>query len=84
MTAPNPLLNEIVAFLKRSDVDLTETEFGLKVMNDGKFVGDLRRGRKVLTETADKVRAFIKAYGYEPGATPEERFPPVTPHRAAS
>jgi hypothetical protein len=58
----NPLLKEIDAFLNRRDVSMTETGFGLAVMNDGKFLAELRAGRRTLTDTADRVRAFIKAY----------------------
>lgn len=54
------LLEEIEQFLARPDVSLTETAFGIKVMNDGKFVPDLRNGRRVLEETANKVRSYIR------------------------
>jgi hypothetical protein len=55
------LLEEIEEFLSRGDVKTTETAFGIATVNDGKFVGDLRRGRRVWPETADKVRAYILA-----------------------
>lgn len=58
--AKNPLLIEIENFLARQDVETTETAFGIAVMNDGKFVGDLRRGRRVWPDTAEKVRAHIQ------------------------
>ncbi len=58
----NPLLTEIETFLARPGVKITETAFGLKVMNDGKFISNLRDGRKVLMETAEKVRGFIRQY----------------------
>jgi len=57
-----PLLDEIEEFLGREDVKTTETGFGIAAVNDGKFVGDLRRGRRVWPETAEKVRAYIREY----------------------
>ena len=63
MSAESPLLTEIDAFLARHDVSLTETAFGLRAVNDGKFVAELRKGRRVWPETAEKVRKFIADYG---------------------
>lgn len=56
------LLAEIDAFLAREDVDLPVTTFGKLVMNDGKFVSDLRSGRRIWPETAARVREFMREY----------------------
>jgi len=52
-----PLLTEIETFLAKSSVK--ETSFGKQILNDANFVKDLRRGRRVLSSTADKVRQYI-------------------------
>ncbi|MGA7711471.1 MAG: hypothetical protein WCA81_06185 [Rhizomicrobium sp.] len=62
MTTQDDLLAEIEAFLARPDVDLPVTGFGRAVMHDGKFVADLRKGRRGWPETAEKIRAFIRDY----------------------
>lgn len=59
MSDPNPLVSEIETFLKTPGVHMTETGFGKAVMNDGKFVSELRKGRRILTDTEQKVRAFM-------------------------
>lgn len=53
------LLAEIEAFRARRGI--TATEFGILALNDGKFVGDLNRGRIPSLRTIDKVRDFIAA-----------------------
>lgn len=58
----NPLLQEIEVFLGREDVRITETAFGIETLNDGKFVSELRDGRRVWPETAERVRAFMRDY----------------------
>lgn len=67
------LLSEIDAFLGRSDVQISETAFGKLAVNDGHFVADLREGRRVWPETADKIRRFIA-----------ERSPAKSTRRAAA
>lgn len=62
ISAPRSLLDEVEAFLAREDVDLPPTAFGLKAVNDGKFVADLRKGRRVWPETAERARAFMREY----------------------
>lgn len=57
-----PLLEEIEDFISLHRADLTDTGFGLAAVNDGKFVAQLRGGRRVWPETAEKVRAFIRDY----------------------
>lgn len=60
MSEPNPLISEIEAFLKTPGVHMTETGFGKAVMNDGKFVAELRKGRKIWPETEQKARAHME------------------------
>lgn len=57
MSTRESLLSEIDGFL--SATGIAETTFGLKVVNDGKFVGRLRAGGDVTGGTVDRVRAFI-------------------------
>jgi len=57
-----PLLSEIDRFLAREDVKMSETTFGRLAVNDGKFVPEIRRGRRVWPETAAKAREFIQGY----------------------
>lgn len=56
------LLSEIETFLARTDVQMTETTFGRRATNDGHFISEIRRGRRVWPETAQKVRKFIADY----------------------
>jgi hypothetical protein len=64
------LLPAIDAFLARPDVRLSETTFGRLAVNDGKFVPELRAGRRVWPETVKKVAAFI--HGYVPPSPRKE------------
>lgn len=59
MDARTELLTEIEGFLLTREI--TETTFGLYAVNDGKFVGRLRRGGNMTINTIDKARAFIRA-----------------------
>ncbi len=54
------LLAEIDAFIERTGMPITK--FGLEVCNDGKLIPTLRDGRRVWPETAEKIRAFMRAY----------------------
>jgi hypothetical protein len=57
------LLSEIEAFCARNM--LTATSVGSSALNDRPFVGQLRKGRRVWPETAEKVRAFMASYEAE-------------------
>lgn len=57
MTQRQQLIAEIEEFLR--DRDMAETTFGLRAVNDGKFVGRLRAGKGVEIDTVDRVRAYI-------------------------
>lgn len=57
------LLNEIDAYLSRAQkigAPIAETTFGLRAVNDGKFVGRLRDGKDVTMRIAERVRQWIK------------------------
>jgi hypothetical protein len=51
------LLDEITAFRRQRGI--SATAFGIHVLNDGKFVADLKRGRVPSLMTIDKVRLFM-------------------------
>lgn len=53
------LVSEIEAFLAESQ--MTKTAFGLKALNDGTFVGRLKKGDNVTLKTVDRVRSYIAA-----------------------
>lgn len=56
-TVMSDLLPKIEAFLEANK--MSPTAFGKASVGDPCFVGDLRRGRRVWPDTADKVLAFI-------------------------
>ncbi len=59
MTDQSPtLLEEIESFLAESG--MAESTFGRQAVSDWKFITQLRGGRRVWPETAEKARAFIK------------------------
>ena len=70
MTTQDQLLAEIEAFLARPEVGLRVTSFGRQVMHDGKFVSDLRKGRRVWPETAERIRIFMRDYAPKGEAVP--------------
>ncbi len=51
------LLERIEAYCRRNRI--SETTFGKRAANDGKFVGRLRDGRRVTTAVAARVEAFM-------------------------
>lgn len=65
---------------------IAESTFGRKSVNDGKFVGRLRDGKRVTTTTVDRILAFLDArqpLGHADGAGPADirakRVPVVDP-----
>lgn len=56
-TDKKPLLKLIDEFLE--ETGMAETTFGKKSVNDGKFVGRLREGKRIWPETADKATEFM-------------------------
>ena len=57
MNAQQTLLAEIEAFLLVSG--MAPGSFGHATVNDGKFVGRLRRGGSVTLDTAERIRKYI-------------------------
>ena len=60
MSTHEQFLSEIEQFLE--DENMAPTKFGLKALNDAKFVANLRSGADVTTRTMDRVRTFIADY----------------------
>jgi hypothetical protein len=59
MTAQEKLLADIERFLLKQGMD--HTRFGIEALNDPSFVTDLRGGRRVRIDTADRVREFMES-----------------------
>lgn len=59
MFSHTSLISEIEAFLSESQ--MTKTAFGLRALNDGTFVGRLKKGDNVTLKTVERVRAFMSA-----------------------
>ena len=57
MTIQNELLAEIEAFLRTRKI--AETTFGLRAVNDGKFVPRLRAGANMTLSTISKAREYM-------------------------
>lgn len=60
MTARETLLHEIESFLERTG--LAASTFGHMALNDRALMHRLRAGSDVRTETADKLREFMREY----------------------
>jgi hypothetical protein len=52
------LIDEIEIFCRHEGI--AESTFGVRAVNDGKFVGRLRNGGRITTDTIDKVHAFMQ------------------------
>ena len=59
-TEREKLLAEIESFLERSGLE--HTTFGTLAMNDTAFVTQMRRGRNVRIDTAERARDFMAAW----------------------
>lgn len=72
MSTHEQFLAEIETFLKGNNI--APTTFGLRSVNDAKFVQKLRSGADVTTRTMDRVREFMRGFKAE-GRTPvRDRF----------
>ena len=60
MSEQRKFLAEIDRFL--AETGMTQSELGLRVMNDTAFVTRLRLGKDVRSKSMDKVRAAMRAY----------------------
>ncbi len=63
----DPLTDEIEVFLRITG--MKPTRFSISATRDRHFVRQVRRGRRVWPETAERVRAFMR--GYTPPADAE-------------
>lgn len=59
------LILEIQDFCRRNG--MAETRFGELALNDKPFVSQLRNGRRVWPETAERVRAFMADFAADAG-----------------
>lgn len=64
MSIRNDLLREIDAYIAAckcagGDRPYSETRFGLDAVKDGSFVPNLRDGRNITIDTADRIRRHI-------------------------
>ena len=61
------LIDEIEIFCRHKGI--AESTFGVRAVNDGKFVGRLRNGGRITTDTIDKVHAFMQDHVAPSGGT---------------
>ncbi len=69
MDATRELIAEIEAYCRRGG--LAESTFGRQAVNEGKFVGRLRKGGGVTTKTMARVRDFMGQRSLDGGQAPE-------------
>lgn len=55
------LISEIDEFLSKWP-DLSVSTFGILAVNDGKFVPEIKAGRRIWPETEERVRSFMRDY----------------------
>ena len=60
MDTRTTLIDEIEVFCRQEGI--AESTFGVRAVNDGKFVGRLRNGGRITTDTIDKVHAFMQSH----------------------
>ena len=63
------ILAQITEFCRRAD--MAESTFGRRTVNDGKLVARLREGKRITTDTLDRIQAYIAAS--TPGGLPPVR-----------
>src|SRR5271155_1215769 len=63
------LLAQISEFCRQ--VDMAESTFGRRAVNDGKLVHRLREGKRITIDTLDRIQAYIAAS--MPGGLPPPR-----------
>ena len=61
------LIARIEAYCRRAEI--AESTFGRRAVNDGKFVGRLREGKRVTTRTVSRIETFLDADHPEPDET---------------
>ena len=58
MSEHGALIEKIAAYCRQAEI--AESTFGRRVVNDGKFVGRLREGKRVTTSTISRVEKFLE------------------------
>ena len=86
MSEHSELISRIEAYCRREEI--AESTFGRRAVNDGKFVGRLRDGKRVTTATIARVEKFLASQGrktdetvtYDPrlGRTPPPPAPAIS------
>ena len=66
------LIARIEAYCRREEI--AESTFGRRAVNDGKFVGRLRDGKRVTTATISRVEAFLGKSGDDDTVTYDPRI----------
>lgn len=59
-TTAHRLLAQIEKFLAKTG--MPATTFGVRAVNDGALVEDLRHGRRLRLDTADRITEFMASY----------------------
>ena len=87
MSEHSELISRIEAYCRREEI--AESTFGRRAVNDGKFVGRLREGKRVTTATIARVEKFLASQSrktdetvtYDPrvGRTPPPPAPMIAP-----
>lgn len=67
MLTPDEFLEQIEAFLLRTD--LSATSFGREALRDPSFVGDLRKGRSPNLKVVHRVMEFMRDWDTAAAAT---------------
>jgi hypothetical protein len=69
------LLEAISRFCR--ETGMAESTFGRRAVNDGKFVGRVRDGARIMPETLERISAFMAGQGFAAPAAPRELLPLV-------
>ena len=75
MTEQRSLIADIEGYCRRTG--MAESTFGRRAVNDGKFVGRLREGRRVTAPTVAKVHAFLAAQRRPARRRPDPKSNPI-------
>ena len=77
MSEHSDLIARIETYCRREEI--AETTFGRRAVNDGKFVGRLRGGKRVTTTTIARVEKFLANSGKAASNLPETYDPRLAP-----
>src|SRR5437867_3355297 len=71
------ILSQITEFCRQAD--MAESTFGRRAVNDGKLVARLRAGKRITTDTLERIQAYVAAS--TPGGVPPVRGLEVVPEK---